>query len=287
MKLQLFAQTSHHCSLPLLLALTQRLKLMRLALRILLTMSFLALVLFVGACVALFIFQRSLIYYPQPRSNKQGSSLMPLGVGNGTVNVSARFQDGPAAVIYFGGNAEDVSFDLPDLADAFPREAIYSLHYPGYGGSSGSPTQQTIFAAALALYNRVHADHPDITVIGRSLGTGVAVWLASQQHVKRLVLITPYDSFADPAAAQYPWLPVRWLLLDTYESWRYASQVAAPTLILVAANDEIIPRRSSELLRARFRPGLVEYVVMPDVGHNDIQDAPNYWALIRSGGQGP
>lgn len=253
---------------------------MRLARKVILTLILLAAVLYAGLCAALFLFQRSLIYYPQARSNQVASTLMTLPVGNGTVKVSTRDLDGQDAVIYFGGNAEDVSQDMPDLTNAFPHNAIYLLHYPGYGGSSGSPTQQAIFADALALFDRVHAEHPHIVLIGRSLGTGVAVWIASQRPVARLVLVTPYDSLADAAAPQYPFFPVRLLLRDKYESWRYAPRVTAPTRIIVAEDDELIPRSSSDLLRTRFRPGIASYVLVPGVGHNTIQDSPNYWSLL-------
>jgi pimeloyl-ACP methyl ester carboxylesterase len=253
---------------------------MRIALRIFVTMVVVVVVVFLGICGALFALQRSLLYYPQPRLNAGTGPIMTLPIGAGTVNVSTVPRSGPNAVLYFGGNAEDVSQDAPELADALPQTAVYLLHYPGYGGSSGSPTQQSIFAAALALYDRIHVDHPNITVIGRSLGSGVAVWIASQRPVVRLVLVTPFDSLGDAAAAQFPYLPVRWLLLDKYQSWRYAPQVTAPTRILVAADDEIVPRSSSDRLNTRFRPGIASYVLIPGVSHNTIQEAPNYWNLL-------
>jgi pimeloyl-ACP methyl ester carboxylesterase len=239
-------------------------------------------VLYAGICGVLYANQRSLIYYPQSRSNASCSTLMTLPVGSATVHVSTRPRAGAAALIYFGGNAEDVSQTVPDLVDAFPSRAIYALHYPGYGGSSGSPSQPAIFADALALFDQVHAGHPDIVVIGRSLGSGVAVWLASQRPVARLVLVTPFDSLADAAAGQYPFLPVRWLLRDKFESRRYAPQVTAPTRIVVAGDDELVPRSSSDRLRTRFREGLVSYVVVPKFGHNTIQDSPGYWGLLNS-----
>ncbi len=132
--------------------------------------------------------------------------------------MSVRGQAGPGGVIYFGGNAEDVSQDIPDLVKAFPDRATYLLHYPSYGGSPGSPSQKAIFAEALALFDFVHAEHADTVVIGRSLGSGVAVWTASQRPVSRLLLITPFESLGDVAQHAYPFLPVRWLLLDRYES---------------------------------------------------------------------
>jgi hypothetical protein len=238
-------------------------------------------ILFAGLCVALFVFQRSLIYFPQPRSNQKDTILATLQVGAETISVSTRLNTGPDALLYFGGNAEDVSQNMPDFSAAFPNRAIYLLHYPGYGGSSGSPSEQAIFADALALFDHVHADHKNILVIGRSLGSGVAVRLASVRPVERLVLVTPYDSLGDVAAHNYPFLPVRWLLRDKFESWRYAPQVTAPTRIIVAEQDEVIPRATTERLRSRFKNGIASYIVVAGVGHNTISDSADYLPLLR------
>jgi pimeloyl-ACP methyl ester carboxylesterase len=254
---------------------------MRLVRRALVILMVTVAVIYGAICAALFAFQRSLIYYPQPRSNQAGITLMTLPVGAESVLVSTRPNAGPDALIYFGGNAEDVSRDMPDFAVTFPNDAIYLLHYPGYGGSSGKPTEQSISTAALSLYDRVHAEHQNIVVIGRSLGTGVAVRLASLRPVSRLVLVTPYDSLVDPAAQQYPHVPVRLLALDRFDSWKYAPKVTAPTRIIVAEDDEIIPRSSTERLRTRFSKEIVSEVVVPGVGHNSISDSPNYWSLLK------
>jgi hypothetical protein len=253
---------------------------MRQSTRVFSIVALLAAVLYAGICVALFAFQRSIIYFPRPMSNRIGITLMTLRTDAGTALVSTRPNAGPDALIYFGGNGEDVSQDMPDFASAFPHQAIYLLHYPGYGGSSGSPSERTIVADALALFDRIHAEHPNVVLIGRSLGTGVAVQVASQRPVARLVLVTPFDSLGDVAAAQFPLLPVRWLLRDRFESWRYASQVTAPTRIIVAEDDEVVPRASTDRLRTRFKDGIVSWVIVPGVGHNSISDSPDYLALL-------
>lgn len=237
-------------------------------------------VLYLGICGLMFATQRSLIYYPQPRFNRD-TTIMKLQSDAGAVLVSTRVIDGSDALIYFGGNAEDVSLDLPGLSEAFPGYSIYLLHYPGYGGSAGRPSEKSIIAVALALFDAVHAQHQNIVLIGRSLGSGVAVHLASIRPVERLVLVTPYDSFGDIAAEQYPYFPVRWLLRDKYESWRYAPLVTAPTKIIAAGEDEVIPRSSTERLRTRFKSGLASYVVVPGVGHNSISDSPDYLPLLQ------
>lgn len=250
--------------------------------RVLARMLVFTVILYVGICALMFFTQRSLIYYPQPRSNREGVAVMTLQTDAGAVLVSTRPLPGPGALIYFGGNAEDVSLNLSDLSSSFPDDAIYLLHYRGYGGSAGSPSERALFADAFALYDRVHVEHANVVVVGRSLGTGVAVKLASERPVTRLVLVTPFDSLGDAAAAQYPYLPVRLLLKDKFDSWRYAPQVTAPTRIIAAANDEIVPRTSTERLRTRFKPGIATYSVVPGAGHNTISDSPDYLRLLAS-----
>src|SRR5260370_41081884 len=107
-------------------------------------------------------------------------------MGTAQVLVSTRPKDGSHALIYFGGNAEDVSLNMPSLSAGFPDSAIYLLHYRGYGGSSGRPSEGALFADALTLFDQVHSKHPDVDVVGRSLGSGIAVYVASLRPVTRL-----------------------------------------------------------------------------------------------------
>ncbi len=233
------------------------------------------------ACLALFLLQRSLIFYPQPSRSSPPGSVVKFKVDGATLHATSRVLPSGPAVLYFGGNAEDVSGSLPSLEHAFPEHALYLLHYRGYGASTGRPSQAALFADALAVFDQLRATHPDITVIGRSLGSGVAVHLASQRPVQRLVLVTPYDSIAGVAAQRFPLFPVRWLLTDKFESWRYAPQVSAPTTLIAAANDEVIPPASTRQLLARFKPGVARYVLIPDVGHNTISGQPAYIEALR------
>lgn len=233
------------------------------------------------------MFQRSFIYFPQGRSNPN-TVLMEVPSRAGPVLVSTRPANGPDALIYFGGNAEDVSLVMPSFAQVFPDYAIYLLHYPGYGGSAGSPSERSIMAAAFGLFDAVQAQHPNVVIIGRSLGTGVAVQVASSRRVSRLVLVTPFDSLADVAAAHFPFLPVRLLLQDRFESFKCAPHVTAPTRMIVAGSDEIVPRATTERLRTRFKPGVVSYFVIPRAGHNTISEFPEYGSLLSppSDGEG-
>ena len=251
------------------------------SMRIFLTLITVAAALYIAACAALYFFQRSLIYYPQPLANSAAASRMTLRSGEVDLVISIRERAGPAAVIYFGGNAEDVSGSLPELSQAFADRALYLMNYRGYGGSAGSPSEAALHDDALALFDMAGRNHQDIVVVGRSLGTGIAVRLATQRRVSRLVLVTPYDSLQELAAVQFPLFPVRWLLEDKYESDRHAPGIAAPTTIVLAEHDEVIPRASTERLFRRFAPGVARLTVVPGTGHNTVSNHPLYLELLR------
>jgi pimeloyl-ACP methyl ester carboxylesterase len=245
-------------------------------------LALVAVLAYAAACAALFFFQRSLLYYPQPAHVT--TPLLPVP-GRAGVVASQRALASGQAVIYFGGNAEDVSQSLAPLAQAFPGHALYLMHYRGYGHSAGRPTEADIAADALALFDQVHQSHPQVTVIGRSLGSGVALRLASQRPAARLVLVTPYDSIEDIAAERFALFPVRWLMRDRYASWRHVPQVAAPVTVIAAEHDAVIPRASTDKLVARFAPGRARMHVLPKTDHNDILIAPGYLGLLAGAPQ--
>ena len=232
-------------------------------------------------CGVLYFFQRSMIYFPQPRAVGLGVEPVVMAMADGTsVNVTVRPNLGPDALIYLGGNAEDVSHQLPALAAAFPGHAVYLMHYRGYGGSGGQPSEVVLVSDALELFDRVHRDHERVLVVGRSLGSGVAVQVASARPVHRLVLVTPYHSILALAQQRFAWVPVGWLLQDRYESWRHAHKVKAPTVLIAAEHDNVIPRASTDALHARFAPGVARFHVLPGTGHNTIGDHRLYLPLM-------
>jgi pimeloyl-ACP methyl ester carboxylesterase len=193
-----------------------------------------------------------------------------------------RAHDGPKAIVYFGGNGEDVSRNLGSFAGAFPDYALYLMHYRGYGGSSGKPTERDNVADATVLIEKVRTMHADIAIVGRSLGTGVAVQAARRAVASRLVLITPFDSIVEIGAQMYPFLPVRWLAIDTYDSGTFAPGIQIPTTIIAAEHDEEIPYVSTETLLGRFQPGVATMTVIEGVGHNDIGRNAKYREALQA-----
>ncbi len=241
----------------------------------------LLLALYLILCAALFVFQRSLIYFPPSGSMDSAESRMTLTMPDANIRVSVREHSGARALIYFGGNAEDVSRNLPAFSEAFPDHAIYLLHYRGFGGSDGSPSEEAIARDAVGLFDQVFARHPQIALIGRSLGSGVAVRLASQRPVTRLILVTPFNSLQELAVRHYPWVPVKWLLKERYESGKYAEHIRAPTLLLAASDDEVVPRASSERLLRNFPDGVATLKVVTEATHNSISERPQYLQWMK------
>ena len=245
--------------------------------RILLVVFLAITAIYAGICLILFFAQRHLIYFPTAASHAPTEI---LDVADATLRLSTRPQEGSKALIYFGGNAEDVSLSLEAFSTAFPEHAIYMMHYRGYGGSTGRPSEPALHSDAQALFEMVHARHPEVVVVGRSLGSGLAVRLAAGLPVSRLILVTPYDSIVNLARRQFPFLPVGLLLQDRFESWRHAPRVTAPTLIIAAEHDEVVPRERTTALLEAFSPGVARMEMIPGAGHNSLSSNPAYMKAV-------
>lgn len=231
-------------------------------------------------CLYLFATQRSQIYFVTPESRRAGAEALWLDSGDVRLKVWALRRDRPLALVYFGGNAEDVGAGVDTFAARFPAHALYLVNYRGYGGSTGRPTEAGLHADAVAVYDHVHGRHEQVDVMGRSLGAGVAVQLASVRPVRRLVLVTPFDSLARVAQAHFRFLPVSLLMRDRYDAAGRVPAVSAPALLVIAAEDEIIPRARSDALAAAFPAGQARVRIIAGVGHNTLDFAPEYLASV-------
>jgi pimeloyl-ACP methyl ester carboxylesterase len=231
--------------------------------------------LYVLACAALYFMQRSLLYDPHPllfEPDAQDITIPADGIAlHGWVVNPGR----PEALIYFGGKGESVERDVGFFRNAVPAETVYLVPYRGYGPNPGNPTEAGLFADSLVVESWVQARHAQVSLMGRSLGSGVATWVASQRRIDRLVLVTPYDSVLDIARERYPIFPVAPFLKDRYESWLYAGLVKARVLIVLAANDQVVPRAHSDALIAHL-PVKPEVVVVPRSNHNNLQNSAAY-----------
>jgi pimeloyl-ACP methyl ester carboxylesterase len=117
-------------------------------------------------------------------------------------------------------------------------------------------------------------------VIGRSLGSGVAVQLAAARAVDGVVLVTPFDSLTNVARHHYPYLPVSWMLKHPFDSLSRAPSIAAPLLCLVAERDQVIPTVHSRRLFDAWR-GPKRWIELDGAGHNSTDDVPAFWQALR------
>lgn len=224
---------------------------------------------YAGLCLLMFLTQRSQVYFPVGEAAAPGATSTRFAVDGATLKV---WTAGPArgpALLYFGGNAEDVGASIGEYAARLPGRSLYFVNYRGYGGSTGRPGEKELVGDAIALYDRLRERHAQIAVVGRSLGSGVAAQLAASRDVARLVLVTPFDSLVNTARAHFRWLPVGLLMRDRYESASRAPAIAADVLVVVAESDEVVPRARSDALIEAF-PRRPRVVVLEGAGHNGI-----------------
>jgi pimeloyl-ACP methyl ester carboxylesterase len=187
-----------------------------------------------------------------------------------------------AALIYLGGNAEAVSGNAGTFLRLFPERTSYLVNYRGYGGSTGEPSEGGLYEDALAVFDYVRAAHSHVAVVGRSLGSGVATYLAANRPVDRLVLVTPYDSVERVAQAHYPMYPMSVLLKDKFDSMSRADAIRVPTLVLTAERDRLITPEHSRRLAAAIEPRWVESVVVEGANHFDIDRRSTYRAALAA-----
>lgn len=247
----------------------------------------------VGLPLFVWLIQDRLIFYRQPVAEAQRAAIekrFPAAkslfhaAADGTRLHAWHVPGTGPLVIYFGGNAEEVSWMLERSGET-PGVGWLLVDYRGYGSSAGSPSEKTLVSDAQAWFDLVATlpgvDRSRIHAFGRSLGSGVAVQLARARPVRALVLATPYDSLAAVARHYYWYLPVDWMLRHRFDSDRLAPSMRQPLLVLVAERDEVIPPAHAEALFKAWG-GPKRRVLLPGAGHNSSDAHPLFWDAIRA-----
>ena len=224
--------------------------------------------------VFLYIFQRSFIYFPV--GNVKDHLLVDtFEIEDHKILASVLNRGNNKAILYFGGNAEDVDYNVEAFSEIFPKYTIYLVKYRGYGGSSGEPSEQALYSDAIHIYDQISKRHENVSVIGRSLGSSVATYVASKKNVHKLALVTPFDSIESIAQSKYPIYPMQILLKDKHDSLSRAGDISADTLVLVAEMDTVVELPHTKRLMEEISSKM-EYSVIADSGHNDISAYPEY-----------
>ncbi len=233
------------------------------------------------ALVALmYVAQRGMMYFPATARTPPATAGLPqaeevmLDTADGERLIAWHVPprgDKPV-ILYFHGNGGALNY----RADRFRAliadgTGLLALSYRGYGGSSGRPTETGLLQDAAAAYRFAVARYPAqrIALWGESLGSGVAVALAAEHPVGRMILEAPFTSTADIGAAAYPIVPVRLLMKDQFRSDQRIGKVTVPVLILHGEQDRVVPIAFGERLYALIIAPK-KFIRIARGGHEDL-----------------
>jgi fermentation-respiration switch protein FrsA (DUF1100 family) len=243
-----------------------------------------AAILAAGYCaglVLLFVKQRSMLF-PIPTTERTAPAaagfpqaeehVLTTSDGEKVIVWHVPPKPGRDVVLFFHGNGDF----LAGLAGRFKAitadgTGLVGLSYRGYAGSTGAPSEDGLLRDGAAAYAFAAAryDAQHIVAWGFSLGTGVAVAVASEHPVRKLILEAPYTSIADVAAARFSFAPVRLLTRDPLHSDERIARVTVPLLVVHGAQDQTIPIAFGEKLFALAHEPK-QFVRIPQGGHDDL-----------------
>ena len=268
---------------------------------------------YLGVLIMLAAFQRSLIYHPFAAKSLPANQ---AGFGTGRAHdVTARTEDnlelrgwlvlakghvagtdeqgaaelakGRPVVLYFGGNAANRNYRMLEVQVLTEAGAdVLICDYRGYGDSPGEPSEEGLARDARAVW-RFATEHKQIksqriVLYGESLGGGVAVRLASELSLNKtppagVILRSTFSSLTDAASAHFPFIPVRWLLIDRFPSDQRIRDVTCPLLLLHGCRDTIVPIHLGQKLFAAAPDQSASavakrFVELPNADHNDVME---------------
>jgi uncharacterized protein len=243
-------------------------------------LTVIAICLYVGLAAVIFVAQRSLMYFPETIHTTPAAAGLPeaeevaLKASDGAQimvwHVAPR--DNKPVILYFHGNGGALHYRVERFRRLITDGiGLVALEYRGYGGLAGSPSEQGLIADAEAAYAYAAARYPvqQIVLWGESLGTGVAVALAAEKPVGRVILEAPFTSAVAVGARHYWYLPVRLLMKDQFHSDARIGKVTAPLMIMHGVHDQTVPYAMGERLfeLANKPKHIVRFL---DGGHEDL-----------------
>jgi fermentation-respiration switch protein FrsA (DUF1100 family) len=246
-----------------------------------------ALCLYLGLSALLYFTQRSLMYFPDTahvtpaQAGLPHVEEVPLTTADGEhITVwHAPPVEGKPVIVYFHGNGGALHYRVARFEKLIEDGiGLVAVEYRGYGGNSGSPSESGLIADAETAYAfaAAHYSTSQIVLWGESLGTGVAVALAAEKPVARVILEAPFTSAAAVAKKQYWYMPVGLLMKDQFHSDERIDKVTAPLLILHGFKDHVVPfAMGQQLFELAHQP---KYIVKFLDG--DHEDLDNNGALI-------
>jgi fermentation-respiration switch protein FrsA (DUF1100 family) len=235
---------------------------------------------YIALVALMYVVQRSLMYFPGTFRVAPADAGFPEAeeITLKTADGESVFawhvppRDARSVVIYFHGNGGSLRYRVDRFRSLTAEgDGLLALSYRGYGGSTGRPTEAGLIEDARAAYRFATSRYPadKLVLWGESLGSGVAIALAAEQPVARLVLEAPFASAMEIAAGAYPFAPVRWLMKDQFRSDLRIADVRAPVLVVHGDRDRVVPIGSGERLFALIQSPK-RFIRIPGGGHENL-----------------
>ena len=181
-------------------------------------------------------------------------------------------------ILYFHGNAGDLS-RWGKIAERFLEYNydIFIMDYRTYGKSRGELSEQALYADAQLCYDYVYKSFPPekVTVYGRSLGSGIATYLASKHSTNQLILETPYYSILDVAQYRFPMFPVKGMLKYELPTYKFLENVDCPISIFHGTDDYVVPYSSGMKLKDSTDKA-IRFITIEGGGHNNLIEFEHY-----------
>ncbi len=231
---------------------------------------------YIGFCLYLYFFQEKIIFRPNlaPKEvalNPQVKVIFIDGIEVGIVDKKSE-----TTLFYFGGNANNALLALNNLSK-LPYNSI-TFNYPGYANSKGTPSQEAILQAAQKIFDRFKTKKN--IIIGRSLGSAVASFIASNNSVDGVILITPFHSITHLAKLKYPYCPITYFLRHPLPTCQYIQKSDAKVFILLAQNDTTTPPATTNELIKCIK-NLQEVYTIADAQHANILELEETWKKLE------
>ncbi len=196
-----------------------------------------------------------------------------------------KLDDPKGVVLYFHGNAGDLS-RWGGITSHFTKYGydVIVMDYRTYGKSTGELSEENLYKDAQLFYDYALESYPEnqITVYGRSIGTGFATYIASKNEPSKLILETPFFNFSEAANNRIPILPMKYLLKYKFPSNKFISKVSCPVLIFHGTKDKVVPYKSGVRLSKLVNSDKLTFITIPDGKHNDLMSFEAYGIALES-----
>lgn len=250
----------------------------------LLRLARMALLVYIGLCIAIAGCQSKMLYFPAKHTEAAAlaraheSGLEPWRYAHGTlIGWKRPVTRAKARLLVFHGNAGS-ALDRAFYAEAFgPVWEVCILEYPGYGSRDGSPGKDSFIAAGRAAVEDLLAtDKRPVFLLGESIGSGPAAALAGEmpEKIAGAVMMIPFARLVEVAKAKFPWLPVSLLLRDKFDNIAALESFHGPVVVVIAENDDVIGPAQGRKLHAAYA-GPKKLIVLPGATHNNFPTEPD------------